>query len=80
MDGAWIMKVDILSNDDDWIAIYVDGALHYEGHSIPGFVWRRLLEAAGASVARYYNQFEAFGRGPETLAEALNEERLVDGC
>lgn len=29
---------------DDWQALYTSNTLHYEGHSIPTFVWLGLLE------------------------------------
>lgn len=36
---------------DDWGGIYINGELHYEGHSIPDFVWIELLrDYAGVKV------------------------------
>jgi hypothetical protein len=85
MDGAWIMKVDILSNHDDWVAIYVDGDIHFQDHSIPHRVWAELLVMAGVDVHGAYCDFEALGLrwAPSTLDEMVTldeEERLVDGC
>lgn len=29
---------------DDWAGIYIDGELHFEGHSIPDVVWMDLID------------------------------------
>jgi len=29
----------VTNTDGDWEAIYIDGKLHHEGHSIPAYVW-----------------------------------------
>lgn len=36
------MIIDIVRLDD-WVAIYVDQSLHYQGHSVPNHVWIDLL-------------------------------------
>jgi len=41
------MIVDIV-NGDDWNGIYLDEKLYHEGHSIPDFIWRVVLEKVGA--------------------------------
>lgn len=32
----------VTNTDGDWEAIYIDGKLNYEGHSIPAYVWFNL--------------------------------------
>lgn len=40
------MNVTVLT-DDDWEAVYIDGTLQYEGHSIPAFWWTQIIQQLG---------------------------------
>lgn len=55
----------IVTNEDDWEGLYVDGRLVHEGHSIPRSV---LLDALGVSVETVVVQVD--GTLPDTLEEA----------
>ena len=33
-----------IANGDDWVGVYVDGRLEYEGHSIPDFEWLNIIK------------------------------------
>ena len=37
--------------DGDWIALYADGECIYQGHSVPDFVWCKIIEAQGINVS-----------------------------
>lgn len=43
----------VTNTDGDWEAIYIDGKLHHEGHSIPAYVW---FAVTGVCLDR--NEFE----------------------
>lgn len=36
----------VYGDDDNWVGVYVDGELHYQGHDIPDFVWIGLMGAS----------------------------------
>lgn len=43
----------VTNTEGDWEAIYIDGKLNYEGHSIPAYVWFNLT-----GICSDRNQFE----------------------
>lgn len=56
---------------DDWRGIYIDGSLHYEGHSIPRYV---IAELVGADlVYADLNWLSAQGRLPQSLDDVVSE-------
>jgi hypothetical protein len=38
------------AEDGDWVQVIVDGKFRYSGHSIPSFIWEKLLEEAGCTL------------------------------
>lgn len=63
---------------DDWVALYTSNVLHYEGHSIPTFVWLELLEKISnwvnpnIEVVRIEDfPWELVGRAPNHIDEVL---------
>lgn len=53
------MDVIFLSNDDDWVFVYVNDEVFYSNHSIPDFIWVRLLMSDPVkSVRRFLVDFE----------------------
>lgn len=64
---------------DDWTAIYVNGVLEYEGHSIPDHSWLGLLALGAMEVHVWEWDFsELGGRGPRLFSEALPYVRVLD--
>lgn len=51
---------------EDWVALYVDGDLHEEGHSIPAS-W--VVKAAGGEVLKVDVDPDKFVGAPDTLEE-----------
>lgn len=60
--------ITIVTNDNDWEGLYVDGQLVYEGHEIPRSV---LLEAVGVVAETVVVEID--GSLPDTLAEARSQ-------
>lgn len=70
------MKIDIVSDiGGDWIGIYVDEKLAYEGHSVPVCIWIDLLEQATENEIVWETDWvgEDYGRLPPTLEEATKQ-------
>lgn len=61
-----MMKIDVVTNEDDWRAVYVDGELWHEGHSVPDWVWVQLLVMTGVSISAWFSEFPS-GRGERTF-------------
>lgn len=65
------LKVVIVSNDDDWEGLYVDGKLYHQGHDIPNDV---ILEACNIEIKKIvcdqdWLLEESDGRLPEKLSD-----------
>lgn len=63
-----VKAITIVTNDNDWEGLYVDGQLVHEGHEIPRSV---LLEAVGVAVETVVVEID--GSLPDTLAEARSQ-------
>lgn len=45
-------KVEVIKcNSGDWEVLIVNGKIHYEGHSIPEFIWLDILSDLGFSAS-----------------------------
>lgn len=60
------MKRVFLISVDDWEQVYVDGVCVHSGHSVPDFVWLRIIGMCGGSTNNVY-------------LEDLPEEVFVEG-
>lgn len=58
------LKIAVLRGDD-WHALYINGDLYYEGHSIPSFVFLEAIEAIGIATDEADYDFTDTGRAPE---------------
>lgn len=69
----------VTSTDGDWEAIYIDGKLNYEGHSIPAYVWFNLTgmcsDRSEYEVMSEWLEDEG-GTFPNNFAE-IPEEKFV---
>ena len=70
----------VLVSANDWMALYIEGELVYQGHSIDS---DELLRRVGVEYVRYnsfsegYNKLiELGGRYPQSLQEAIDEGYL----
>ena len=63
------MKVDLIyDSNGDWAAVYVDGKIFCQKHSISDDVWKSILAKAGVEVNQYQEaDFSETGVAPETL-------------
>jgi hypothetical protein len=68
------MKVDVIyDTGGDWVALYVDGYLRFQGHDIRDEDFKTLLSELGAEVNDYEEaDFTGSGYTPETLEELRN--------
>ncbi len=75
------MRVDFVSNDDDWIMIYINGDLRWSGHSIhPDWIRELSLIPAHSVKDWYFDMSEDYPPDHvdfdfETLNGRLIEER-----
>lgn len=63
------MILDIVT-DDDWTQVYLDGFQYHSGHSIPDFVWAKLVVENITKVRRWYMDMEKY-TVPVLLTPAL---------
>ena len=52
------MRVDFVSDQDDWVQLYVDGNLRFAGHSVPPWIMKELILLPVHSVKDWYWNFE----------------------
>lgn len=45
----------------DWVELWLDGQLHFDGHSVPDFVWLEMLRRAGVRVLSCRVQTDEYG-------------------
>ncbi len=38
------------AENGDWVQVIVDGKFRYSGHSVPDYIWQKLLEEMGCEV------------------------------
>lgn len=55
----------------DWLAIYVDGYLEYENHSIE---YEKLLDMVSADYVSMEGDFSSTGRAPEKLKDVKEKD------
>jgi len=75
-----VSKELVYASADDWAAIYVDGELWAEGHSIPAFTWLELIAEEGpfsmvwdhGEAGWFYDMCDEHGRAAESLPEDFN--------
>lgn len=62
------MKLTVVSNHDDWEALYVEGKLWTEGHHL---TWKHLAQALGIEVDEIYagKHLEQYGSCPSNLED-----------
>lgn len=68
------MRLDYVSNEDDWHAIYINGMLHHEGHDIPRFVWMNLITFGFEDADEWFCEWEYDGRAPEAFSFLWEQE------
>lgn len=70
------MKLVIVTDEQsyDWQRLYVDGALRYDGHSIPDYVYQELLEEAGVKTDEHFVDQKWFD---ENTGSYLDESVLL---
>lgn len=65
------MKVDVIYDQGgDWAALYVNGVLRYQGHSIQDDWWKAILTEANVEVNDYQEaDIASIGICPDNLSE-----------
>lgn len=74
------MNVRKVTLSDDWVGVYLNGALYYEGHSIPDWVWLDLLSECDAETQKLSYEDRLDGRWAEqqtNLPNTFAEVRLT---
>lgn len=73
------MKIKKVTLSDDWCGIYLNGALYYEGHTIPDWVWLDICMECGAEASKLSYEDRLDGRWAEqqtSLPNTFEEIRL----
>ncbi len=65
------MKVDLIYDvGGDWVALYINGVLKYQGHSITDDNWKEILMSLNVQVNDYQEaNFADSGSAPMHLAD-----------
>lgn len=66
-----LMRVDLVYDQNgDWAALYVDGVLRFQGHSIRDDDWKTVLTELGVQVNDYAEaSFEDGAGAPDRLED-----------
>lgn len=71
--GLTMADITYVSDESgDWAAVFVDGEVYYQGHSIPAHIWCYLLEAHELT-----SDLGDDGQFPEKLVDA--QKWIVSG-
>lgn len=68
------MQIDYVSTvDGDWVALYVNADLFYQGHSIPDAKWLQLLATTSwhSAEIREWEAKQVDGQFPDDFLEVL---------
>lgn len=45
-------NIELITNEGgDWAVLKVDGKIYYEGHSIPDFIWLKIIHKLGIKIS-----------------------------
>lgn len=65
------MKIDVIYDGAGyWAALYIDGKIEFQGHSIRDDDWKKVLKKLGVEVNDYQEaDFSDTGNAPDNLSE-----------
>lgn len=69
------MRIDYVSNDDDWVELFVDGKLWWAGHEVPTYIWMSLLLEVNkhGEIYEWTYNFDDFGVRNDSFSDLYEE-------
>lgn len=72
-------EIVLVSGEEDWEGVYVNGTLFWEGHSVPGWVVIDALASAGLPARTFTVSHDWMideGRLPKSLSDIPEEAKV----